>query len=409
MSNDHGKRSRAARSSSSFMVCFGAMVTGSWADAAPDSAIEIGAAYTADVWHNARGGLRRGTAYLDNLDLTLAIDGERTFGVPGLTLFAHGLYNNDRTFSDRYVGDAMVVSNIDTDGTARLYEAWADWRFGPSASFSLRGGLYDLNSEFDATEARSLFIHSSHGIGHEFAQTGLNGPSIFPSTSLAARLDWSPSDRLTIRFAVLDGVPGDPDDADRFGIALSGNDGALLVGEIAGALSRAHVSVGHWSYTAEFEDLTATDIAGAALSRDDNRGTYVNVELPVGEPSGERRHSTFARAGIANGRINAFDRYFSAGWMTDGLTAGGRATQFGFALAATRTSKPYRDLQSSAGIDTDDYEYNVELTWRLPLTEWLVVQPDLQYVINPGADASLDDALAIGLRFELAGAWGWGS
>jgi porin len=36
------------------------------------------------------------------------------------------------------------------------------------------------------------------------------------------------------------------------------------------------------------------------------------------------------------------------------------------------------------------------------VTEWLTVQPDVQYVVNPGTDPALDDALVVGLRFEIA-------
>jgi carbohydrate-selective porin OprB len=60
-----------------------------------------------------RGGLRRGTRYLDDLDLTLSIDAERALGWPGPTLFAHGLCNTGEPFSDDLVGAAQGVSNND--------------------------------------------------------------------------------------------------------------------------------------------------------------------------------------------------------------------------------------------------------------------------------------------------------
>lgn len=363
-------------------------------DAAEGTAT-LRAAYTGDVWYNARGGLRRGTAYLDNLDVTLEVGGGRAFGIPGLTLFAYGLYNNDRTFSDRYVGDAMVVSNIDVDGAFRLYELWADVSFGKAGAFSLRAGLYDLNSEFDATEARGLFINSSHGIGQELAQTGENGPSIFPSTSLAARLAWTPHERLTFRIAALDGVPGDPDDPDCTCVSLSGDDGALLIGEGTAMLGAGRYSIGHWQYTRDSAD----------------GGTYINAEIPMLANSGDENRGlvAFARAGVANGRINAFDRYYSAGLVQHDVVLGSRRTELGLAVAATRTSKPYRRLQRDLGVSSDDYEYNVELTWRIPLTNALVLQPDIQYIVNPGADSALDDALALGLRFEWSGGMSLGN
>jgi porin len=35
------------------------------------------------------------------------------------------------------------------------------------------------------------------------------------------------------------------------------------------------------------------------------------------------------------------------------------------------------------------------------LTDWLAVQPDIQYIINPGAVSGLRDALALGIRLEI--------
>jgi porin len=45
------------------------------------------------------------------------------------------------------------------------------------------------------------------------------------------------------------------------------------------------------------------------------------------------------------------------------------------------------------------------LTWRLPLTRRLTMQPDIQYVTNPGLDPSRGDAWAFGLRLDWAEAW----
>jgi porin len=37
----------------------------------------------------------------------------------------------------------------------------------------------------------------------------------------------------------------------------------------------------------------------------------------------------------------------------------------------------------------------------LQLTESVTLQPDIQYIINPGTDPSLDDAVVIGARMGL--------
>ena len=172
---------------------------------AGDDPLLLQVTYTGEVIGNAAGGLQRGTRYLDNLDIIFEADMEKLVGWNGAQVHVYGLYNNGTSISD-LVGDTQAVSNIETGSAAlRLYEAWVDQKIGDQ--LSLRVGLYDLNSEFDALDAAGLFVSSPNGIGTDFAQSGQNGPSIFPSTSLAARLAFTPAEGWTVRAAVLDGVP----------------------------------------------------------------------------------------------------------------------------------------------------------------------------------------------------------
>ena len=371
------------------------------ADGSGASAVELAVVYTGDILRNTRGGLQTGGTYLDNLDVTLAVDGEALWGVPGLELFLYGLYNNDNTFSDRYVGDDFVVSNIDTDRAIRLYEAWAQWRLNARGSATLRFGLYDLNSEFDAIDARGLFLNSTYGIGLDFSQSGENGPSIFPSTSLAMRLAWQPTENTQLEVAVLDGVPGDPDDPAETTVRLSRDEGALIVAEFTRNLSDSVLlSAGYWRYTADFEVLALPPGGEPPASQDNNQGVYLNGEVAVSDQS-----SVFVRGGAANGELNHFDRYYAAGWVWRNLLPGARGDSLGIAAAAGRSSSIYRQAQAATGAPIDDYEYNAELTWRIPAQPWLTLQPNIQFIRNPGLVPARRDALVVGLRFELAFAW----
>ena len=148
------------------------------------SAFEFSAEYTADVLSVVSGGLSSGTEYLDNLDLELEVDVAEVWNAGAGRLLIHGLYNNGSTFSADRAGDLQVVSNIDAVEAWRLFEFW--YEFG-STNWSVKTGLYDLNTEFDVNQAGGIFLNSSHGIGAEFGQTGQNGPSIFPVSSLSLR------------------------------------------------------------------------------------------------------------------------------------------------------------------------------------------------------------------------------
>lgn len=350
---------------------------------------ELDATYTADVVGNLSGGLETGTRYLDNLDLTLEIDLEETRGGAG-TLFVYGLYNNGTTFADELVGDLQVTSNIDAPEGWRIYELWYEVGNGP---WSLKTGLYDLNSEFDVNETGALFLNSSHGIGAAFGQTGENGPSIFPVTSLAVR-GAVETNAFTARVAVLDGVPGDPDDPSSSRIDLGGGDGALVVGEVDAPLDEGRLWAGYWRYTADFERPFGS---GAT---DGNHGWYVGAERAF--ELGARQVSAFVRYGQANEELNPLEDYLGAGIVMEGVLPARPYDSLGVAVASAGAGDAYRRFLEDAGEGAASRETTWELTWRAPINEHLVLQPDVQWVQNPAASDAHEDALVAGLRFEVS-------
>jgi porin len=366
-----------------------------------NKAISLQIVYTADVWSNAKGGIKTGTRYLDNLDVMLNADLDAAIGLPNTSLFVYGLYNNGNSFTGDLAGDAQGISNIET-GTraAKLYEAWAQYDFSDKAS--VRVGLYDLNSEFDTLESAGLFMGSAHGIGTDIAQSGENGPSIFPSTSLAARIDYKPSDKITLRAAVLDGVPGDPANPKRTAIKLGGGDGALIVAEAVYDNGMSKVIGGYWRFTAAFENRLASSLPTSQVFQRGNDGFYLRGEHWFFKDEADRGLRGFARLGFADGKFNDFSRFYGAGLVYTGPFKIRPEDQLGLAVAVVDASNDFRTLALAGGGITDR-EVALELTYRAQLAKYLTVQPNIQYVINPGLDPNLSDVLAFGLRAEL----GW--
>ncbi|MFZ0023195.1 carbohydrate porin [Acinetobacter sp.] len=48
-----------------------------------------------------------------------------------------------------------------------------------------------------------------------------------------------------------------------------------------------------------------------------------------------------------------------------------------------------------------DAEYNIELNYSYNATKWLMLRPNLQYVVNPGSSNNVDDALVLGLTTRI--------
>src|SRR3546814_19405791 len=118
---------------------------------------------------------------------------ERLVGWAGARIHVYGLYNNGKSISD-LAGDAQAVSNIEAGTQAlRLYEAWIDPKIGDR--LSIKAGLYDLNSEFDALDAPGLFIRTPHAIGTDFSQGAPHTPSDLPPPPPPRPLPWGAAPR----------------------------------------------------------------------------------------------------------------------------------------------------------------------------------------------------------------------
>ena len=356
------------------------------------------AVYKGEAWRNLRGGVDTGGDYLDSLDLIADLDANRW---PGLKLRAHVMYNNGHLFGTRYVGERQVLSNIEGVSTWRLYEIWADYNFGNERAPSVRFGLYDFNTEFNALDASALFINSSHGIGPDVSQSGLNGPSIFPVPGLALRVKGR-TGRFYWQFAALDGVPGEPGRPDRTGFHLDRTEGALLAAEIGGATAGfSKLALGAWRYTADFDSIDELDTSGAPLRADGNQGFYLLAERPLWSQGGSSI-SGFLRAGVAETRFNQLSGFVGSGFVMHGLSAARPDDALGFAIAHANNSHRFRQLAVRNGTPVERSETILELTWRAPVAGWLTLQPSLQYVVNPGMDPQLANAWALGLRVELS-------
>jgi len=405
-------------------------LTGSWSGNRPEleeRGLTFEAFYTFEVLGNLSGGVHRKTETLGNLDLQLTAELEPLVGWSGGRVFFYGLGNHGGRPSEN-VGDLQIVSNIEAPDTWKLYEAWFEQEF-LRQRLSMRIGLYDFNSEFDVIESAGVFLNSSHGIGAELGGSGRNGPSIFPTTSLSARLHLQPTKRTFVRLVAADGVPGDLDDPGGTEIRFGRDDGVFLAGEIgvynSGSKALAprdrrpredgtptrpspepsgKLALGAWGYTGRFDDLLRTDGSGNPRKRSGSFGVYLLAEQRVHfEPEDPIQGlSLYARMGIADPRTTTVDGYLGAGAVYRGVFPGSRNDRLGLAVAAAHLGSDFRRARRRMGTSSDAWEITIEWTYRVELTPWLAVQPDAQYVINPGGLSDLEDAFVLGMRLIVS-------
>ena len=312
-------------------------------------------------------------------------------------LYLLGDVNAGGPLSDK-VGDLQVTSNIEAPKAFKIYEFWYEHRFA-DGRLSLLAGLHDFNSEFDVLEYAGLFLNSSFGISPDISQVG---PSIFPTTAPALRLKAQPGAGTYLLAAIYDGRPGDPELPRRNHLHTPGENGAFTALEAgvlrgkAGSADYVKLGIGGWVDTAGAEDFTGT-------RHSFNHGVYLIAEktlFTTGEDG--QGLGAFVQFGFADPQRNEIGRYWGAGLNYTGLIPGRDHDVAGIAVASARNGDHFLHFMQTAQASAfERAETVIEATYLAELRPWLNVQPDVQYVIHPGTDPALDDALVAGARVQV--------
>ncbi len=386
-------------------------ITGKWGDfrnTLNDNGVFIDAVYKSEVWNAGLRDSVKNFYYLDNLDLMLLLDLEKITGWNGASFYFHSISDYGGNPGEQ-IGSKMGISNIETSDSWRVFELFLQQNLFDN-KLSLYMGLLDLNSMFDVKQVGSLFLNPAHGIGVDFAQSGKNGPSIFPFSSLGfvARLSFLSNNYF--QFGIFDGLSGDTNNFKGNPIIINKNDGLLISSKIVNEhgwrstpelknekennLPYSKIEVGAWYYTDSYNHL---------FSNVTSYGIYGLFEQDIyqeNETPGEGL-SIYGRMGIADDLTNQFDYFIGAGFVYQGLIPGRNEDRFGFGFLFAHNAYVYRMEKSTRNEFYDLYEQNFELTYKLYITPAIALQPNIQYLVSPSKVDLKENLLVFGLRLTL--------
>nr|WP_277873361.1 carbohydrate porin [Sphingomonas paeninsulae] len=151
-------------------------------------------------------------------------------------------------------------------------------------------------------------------------------------------------------------------------------------------------------YTAFFDGLHRFDVNGDPVREQRSRGAYATLEGQILQGAEERGLSGWMRAGLADPAVQSVSGYLGGGLVYTGLFKTRASDQVGIALnhAIVDPNDPLIPSIGHTGSET-----TIEASYRYAATDWLAIQPDIQFVHHPFGSSTIADALVVGVRFNF--------
>ncbi|HEV2301140.1 MAG TPA: carbohydrate porin [Stellaceae bacterium] len=401
---------------------------------------ELGIVYIGETFADLAGGIHRGTVYEGRLAMALDVDLKKLAGWQGGTFHASMYQIHGHGPSANLVGNFFDVSSIEALPSTRLFTLWLQQNLFDDR-LSIRLGQLAMDDEFLISTAAANLVNADFGdpaINYENMTAG--GP-IYPVADPGLRVQVKPRGDLALLAAVFGANPGGGNCAmgvqlcDPSGTTFSFSGGTLWAGELQYSINQGNGAgglpgtyrIGSWRETGGFADQHfGLDASGAEVSlaspnvasklfHGGDYALYGVLDQMLWRRKGTQDQglSGFLRLGGAPADRNLVSFYADGGLSWKGFP--GRPDDIailGLAYAAISPAASGLDRDGAAlapGHPIRDAETVVELSWLAQVRPWLVVQPDLQYIVHPGGNVpnpnrpptAIPDALIVGLRTTI--------
>jgi porin len=377
---------------------------------------------TSEVLGNATGGAGRGIDYDGLTQMDFQLDTQRAFGLHGGTFNVSGLQIHGRNLSADHLLTIQTASGIESDRSTRLWELWYQQSFLEEDRLDVKIGQQSLDQEFMVSQNALLFVNTMFGWPAVPSYDMPGGGPAYPLSALGVRARYRPNDAITILAGVFNGSPvsdntGDPQLKNQSGTSFPLDGGVLAIAEI----QYAYPSVGSMVYADESEPLARTYRLGVwydseSFADQQFATNGVSLASPASNGTAQTHHGNFGIYGVVDQMLwhsdddpdhslNFFTRVIGTPQTDRNLV------EFSANIGLTLLDPiPHRDddslglglgyvhvSSSASGLDRDTANFSglhypvrsdetfIELTYQYQLTPWCQLQPDFQYVFNPGA------------------------
>jgi porin len=403
-----------------------------------DEGVDFSVTYTNNIAGNVVGGRQRSATYTDNLGFGVEFNFEKLIGWKGATLTVSALNRAGQSLSQIAIGNQFTVQQVYGTQTAAYY-ALAFEQTLLDDKVAIKLGRFAAGDDFASSPIYWLYMNN--GIdGNPQALPVNTGFSSYPGASWGARLRVDP----TPEFNAMAGIY---QTSTRFGNRgyhgfdwrMESNDGVIMIGQIGWtpeffkrAVPTAEKSdgkavadgktvhdakeqksfkepvemkglPGHYWFGAyyspwQYAQFGTTERAGNSY------GFYWHADQMIYQESpGSAQGLTIWSAVVLSPQQNIAKLPFevNGGLVYQGLIPGRDNDETVFGVVYGQFSDDYAAATKAAGGGDPQYELVFEWGHRVQLSKFSYLQPNIQYVINPGGAHNIPNALVLGAQCSV--------
>jgi porin len=374
--------------------------------------------FITDPFVNATGGRRQGFSEYDLLGVDVLFDTAKLLGWPGGELRVGFANNSGTSLSTHYVGNNFPVQLADVaSANPRLtYLSYTQSLFDDK--LGVRFGRLTINSVYSEEFAGSQYFKAFTSVAFDLVPLGifLNAPGAFgyPLTTWGARVKFEPVDWV---YAMIGCYNGDLDvkDDDRHGVDFTLRGPAFVISEIGFRRNYGKDALGlpgNLKLGAYFNGGSAEVFDSSLAGRPSETviaryGFYAVADQALarwGDPEEKRHLGAFAAFVCApDQRVNTAPYFFDAGLVAYGFLPSRPRDFAGFGVAYGSYSGDLRraeevQAETDPAVNVQRWEMTIEWNYGCTIKPGLLAQPSLQYLVNPGGNKAVPNALAIGMN-----------
>ncbi len=373
--------------------------------------------YVTDIQGNPVGGDKKGFKYFHNIGLDIVFDMEKLAGWKGGRFHIAASQRSGSSLTRRDIKNTFNVAQVCCGATYKL----VNFSYQQSLfedKLNIRLGRISGGDEFLSSPLYWLFVQN--GIDGNPVGIFLNvGFSAYPNATWGVRVRTRPTKDFYIMAGLYNANPERIKNK-KHGADLSFDDPYLIIAETGYHMNEflhspglpGNYKIGAYYQTGDFKNFS-----NPGSTKNGNFGFYILLDQMIYKEKGgvglkaDQGLQPFVSLLFApDSEINTFPFFLNGGLVYKGLIPGRDTDYAGLAIIYGKysnklkapTPEPTEFSLISEITGSEDFEMVLEWMYKIQLTQWLNIQPDIQYVIKPGGTGDIPNALVIGFQLGVS-------